>query len=172
MARTNNLGGNTMNALTNEYDQQAARFCRDTETTIDTKFLYSGPYFDEDKENRDIYQVTITRKGQTPWVFKFGQSLVNSRDYVEKACAQRSSRGESGLSISKYKKEAIRPPSDYSVLSAITKYDPGTFKEFCAEMGYSDDSRKAEKTYFAVQEQYQNVMRLFRDVMEALEEIQ
>jgi hypothetical protein len=53
------------------------------------------------------------------------------------------------------------PPSDYSILAAITKYDPGTFKDFCDDFGYSDDPIMAQRTYFKVQEGWAAVRRLF-----------
>jgi hypothetical protein len=52
-------------------------------------------------------------------------------------------------------------PSAYSVLSGITKSDPGTFRDFCDDYGYDDDSRSAEQTYFAVQDEWSRVRRFF-----------
>lgn len=52
-------------------------------------------------------------------------------------------------------------PSAYTILSGLTKYDPGTFADFCAEYGYDTDSRRAERTYFAVQEEWKRVEAFF-----------
>lgn len=126
------------------YTEQAEKFLTETGTIIETKFLYNGPHFEDDKENRDVYEITIKRPTRSPalWVFKFGQSIAAST------------------------------PTAYDVLACLTKYDPGTFQNFCDEFGYDTDSRKAEKTYFAVQEEWSNVQRLFGDVIDQLAEIQ
>lgn len=64
-------------------------------------------------------------------------------------------------------------PTAYDVLACLTKYDPGTFEDFCSEFGYDEDSRNAEKTYNAVKDEWQNVRALFTDSeIEQLQEIQ
>lgn len=65
------------------------------------------------------------------------------------------------------------PPSDYSILACLTKYDPGTFEAFCGEYGYNTDSRKAEQVYFAVQKEYQNLRGMFSEAeLEIMAKIQ
>lgn len=69
-------------------------------------------------------------------------------------------------------KEIIYPNS-YDVLACLTKYDPGTFENFCGDFGYDIDSRSAEKTYHAVVEEYTNLKILFSDEeLELMQEIQ
>ena len=68
------------------------------------------------------------------------------------------------------KKAAV--PSVYDVLACLTKYDPGTFEDFCSDYGYDNDSRTAERIYFAVQKEYTQLARLFTPgQMEELAEI-
>jgi hypothetical protein len=136
---------------TNTYEQEAEKFLKDTGTAFEAKFVYHGPYFDGDKEGRDVYEIVLTRGKRKPFRFKFGQSINNSV-----------TPGHSGR----------KAPTAYDVLSCLTKNDPGTFADFCSEYGYDEDSRKAEKTYFAVQEEWKGVERLFSDVLEALQGIQ
>ena len=63
-------------------------------------------------------------------------------------------------------------PVAYDVLAAITKTDPGSFEDFCDELGYDSDSRKAEATYKAVKAEWEKVNLFFAlDEIEALEEI-
>ena len=63
-------------------------------------------------------------------------------------------------------------PSAYDVLACITKNDPGTFEQFCAEYGYDVDSRKAESVYRAVVKEWQKVRRFFTSKeLEQLQEI-
>lgn len=68
------------------------------------------------------------------------------------------------------KKAAV--PSAYDVLACLQKYDPGTFEDFCSNCGYDEDSRAAERIYFAVQKEYTQLARLFTpEQMEELAEI-
>ena len=63
-------------------------------------------------------------------------------------------------------------PTAYDVLACLTKYDPGTFDEFCSEYGYNTDSRQAFKTYKAVVREWKNIEKLFSpEQIEALQEI-
>lgn len=68
--------------------------------------------------------------------------------------------------------EEIIYPSAYSVLACLTKSDPGTFANFCAEYGYNEDSRAAMRTYKAVCKDWLAVSKLFSDSeLEQLQEI-
>jgi hypothetical protein len=63
-------------------------------------------------------------------------------------------------------------PSAYTILSSITTHDPGTFRDFCYDYGYDMDSRKAERTYFAVQDEWERVRKFFSaDELDELREI-
>lgn len=146
-----------------EYDRQAEKFLQDTDTEFKAEFLYNGPYWDGEKEKRDIYEITLSR-GKNKFPFRFGQSIVNSKEDDSKH-VWRNKQG-------KFIPNKRTYPTPYDLLACLTKYDPGTFKEFCSEFGYDTDSRKAEKTYFAVQEEYSKVRKLFSpDEIEQLAEI-
>ena len=67
----------------------------------------------------------------------------------------------------------------------MQKYEIGDYFDFCSEFGYEpydyEDyirvngeyyNRKSWNTYKAVKKEYENVMRLFGDVIEELAEIQ
>lgn len=131
---------------TNEYDQQAIKFLNAHACTLTGKHLKRGKYFSDDEQERDIYEIHLKR-GSKEYIFTFGQSLANTKKGVA--------------------------PSAYDVLACLTKYEPGTFEDFCSEFGYDTDSKRAEKTYNAVRDEYLNVSRLFNeDEMEMLREIQ
>lgn len=158
---------------TTDYQKQADDFLKSCGATLTARFLFSGPYFPDDKDQRDVYEITITRKDRKPWVFKFGQSIAHSQSGVEKELAILDRKGFP--SWSKKALEAKRkkqPPTAYDVLACIEKHDVGTFDDFCAEFGYDTDSRKAETLYFAVQKEGKECQRMFGDVLEALQEIQ
>ena len=128
-----------------EYDERAEDFCEKTGTKIIIEYLKHDYHFQDDKEERDIYKVTIKRN-KKQFSLNFGQSLINSD-------------------------HGNTPPTEYGILAHITKYDPEDFENFCSEYGYDTDSKKAEKIYKAVEREYNNVYRLFSDVMEELQEI-
>ncbi len=55
------------------------------------------------------------------------------------------------------------PPSAYSVLSCLTKYEPGSFADFCAEFGYDEDSKTADRVYKAVCDEWKDLKTLYND---------
>lgn len=61
-------------------------------------------------------------------------------------------------------------PSNYDLLACLTKYDPGTFEDFCCDFGYDTNSRKAEKTYKAIVKEYEGLRRVFGDDVELWED--
>lgn len=130
----------------NEYDKQAEQFLKSTNTTMKVVFHKYDYYFDGDRDRRNIYKITLKRKGIGQYTFTFGTSLNDTWNHIE--------------------------PNAYDVLACIEKYDPESFEYFCDSYGYDTDSRKAEKIYKECLKQYKNVYRLFSDVLEQLREIQ
>ena len=63
----------------------------------------------------------------------------------------------------------------YDVLACVQKYEVGLFEDFIEEFGYTinstSDFKKVMTTYKAVKKEYDNIYRLFYDVMEELQEI-
>ena len=58
---------------------------------------------------------------------------------------------------------AGKEPTAYDVLAVITKYEPGTFADFCHEYGYDQDRRSAEKIYKAVRREFEKVSNFFTE---------
>lgn len=167
-----------------DYNKQATDFLKSTDTNVIIEFLRNGKHFDDDKENRDVYKVTIKRGGRR-FSFEFGNSTSNSQYYQDNnikertynTCGAPRSGGYRILDISKYMPyislKSGTPPSEYDILTCLTKYDVGSFEDFCDEYGYDTDSRKAKKTYKAVEKEYTNVCKIWSDVeIEQLQEIQ
>jgi len=100
------------------------------------------PYWG-DGVTRCVFTMQIARDHKR-YTFKFGQSIA----------------------------AGAQDPTMYDVLACLTKYDPGTFENFCSDYGYDTDSRSAERTYKAVCKEWQAVERLFGDIIEELQEIQ
>jgi hypothetical protein len=184
-----------------EYEQ-AELSLNEAGVTFKAEFLKHGKHFEDDKDERDIYKITLEREGRS-YSFNFGQSLQNSGKWM----AYRHIKGyeriyQSSKNISLFNEEVLKTVSElnktsrkpnrlltresnigknpdfkapdcYDVLACLTKYDPGTFEDFCGDFGYDEDSRTAEKTYKAVKNEFLNLERLFTPAqMEKLQEIQ
>lgn len=127
------------------YTEQADEFLRNTNTDYSCELLRTGKHFIGDTEDRNIYKITLVRSGRK-YIFEFGQSINATR--------------------------AGEAPSEYDVLSCLTKHHPGTFEDFCAEYGYDPDSRRAEKTYQGVLAEYEALERLYSEIeLDMLREI-
>jgi len=188
---TNNTGFIDLrknNVEVSEYQQQALDFLNATNTTIKVSFSHTGKHFDSDKEDRDIYDVTISR-GTRKFSFKFGNSINDSGFYYTKG-RQRFEIDRKELNtpnlanvikrrdwsfLNNGKSDIVHyptAPDEYSILCCLQKYDVGTFEDFCSEYGYDEDSRTAEKTYKAVCKEYDKVCSLWNDAeIEQLQEI-
>lgn len=174
----------------NEYTQQAKDFLNQTNTTFNAEFLKHGKHFADDKDNRDIYKITLKR-GARVFSFNFGQSINNSGFYYTKG-VQKTDLDRKYLkepkNLGRFIKQTLdfsflnngksdvihypKEPTEYDVLACLTKYEVGTLEDFCAEFGYDTDSKKAEVIYKAVLNEYQNVAMLWNDEeIELLSEI-
>lgn len=167
----------------NEYIQQATDFLQKANATM--KIEYVGLAVNKEwkeKEKRCLYEITLTSPLGSMY-FDFWDSIRNTeikvmtlKTYAEKKYQisfddlTYTETMQAKKELAAKKKAAI--PSAYDVLACLTKYDPGTFEDFCYEFGYDEDSRTAERIYFAVQKEYTQVSRLFTsEQMEELAEI-
>lgn len=169
-----------------DYQKQANDFLESTKTEFSVKYLRNGKYWDDDddKDERDIYLITIKR-GNRSYNFNFGQSLNKSGEWLVKDKNPRFTKtfpnkqaaiyyaAKIGNSFNVTKNPNFKAPTAYDVLTCLQKYEVGTFENFCSEFGYDTDSRKAQKIYKAVVNEWQNVAMLFTDKeIEQLQEIQ
>lgn len=107
---------------------------------VGLKFLRFAPYFDDDKQSRNIYSVCLFRTDKNSAVyFKFGDSIANAQEGKE--------------------------PDVYSILACVGSdyWTPDTFKEFCGEYGYNEDSRKAEKLFKVCRQQAEKIQSIFTE---------
>ncbi len=116
------------------YEKQATDFLEKTGCKMTITYKENRKYFPKDKETRDVYDVKIER-GKRKFKFEFGNSLYDSQF------------------------PNIKAPSEYSILSCLTKYDPGSFDDFCSEFGCDIDKR----TYNSVVKEWQNVCMIWSD---------
>ena len=169
----------------NEYTKQANDFLMKANATMKIDFVgiaVNKDWEEQENQKRNLYEVTLTSP-RGSMVFNFWDSIHNTNikrmtisEYAEK-CYKKpfnflsySEKITAKKELEAKKTEAT--PSAYDVLACITKYDPGTFENFCSEYGYNEDSRSAEKIYFAVQKEYTQLARLFTaEQMKELQEI-
>lgn len=168
-----------------DYEKQAEDFMNECSAKMDIMFVGCMPNcMWDDKESRNRYSVTITTpKGKMN--LDFWDSLNNTWKFKmahdKDRCARNMyGRYYEGLSITEKARVRDRMrgmeqegrPTYYDILACLESYDPGTFKDFCSEFGYSDDSIKAFKIYTACQEQYADLCRIFTpEQMDKLREI-
>ena len=172
----------------NEYDKQAEDFLKATKTTINIKFDSYRKYFPQDKEKRDVYNVTLKR-GNRKYTFTFGNSLNNSgcqiigfkgrivktiitENYFKYVDQAKQYNRKLYIIINRH--HAVAPyrltsnrelklpkePSNYAILACLDVLYDDNFEEFCASFGYDTDSRK---TYNAVLAQSNQLKILFND---------
>lgn len=155
-----------------EYQMQALNFLKKCDAFLEIRYLYDGnnELWDEKDVIREVYNVKITTP-RGSYSFKFYDSVHN---YERKKQIKKIRTGYDPYRRSLLTKEynELRP-TEYDVLTCLTPYDVGTFKDFCWSYGYDEDSMKAFKTYLAVQEEYDGLRRIFtKEQLDMLSEIQ
>ena len=146
-----------MTKVLSESDIQVKNFKEKHNVVMRLTFLGLRKHFPGDKEKRNVYHITIDRnigfgrpgKEQSMY-FNFGDSIRNTEHY--------------------------KKPTSYSILACLTKYEPGDFAEFASEFGYALDTaeeiRTAQQVHLAVRKEWEDVQRVFGDVLDELREIQ
>lgn len=157
----------------NEYEKQAEDFLKETNTTFRAVWIEHGLYFDDDIQTRDIYRIILTREGKKALDLRFGQSIAKSGTLkAHYVLTQQAIRDGRILLTNKDYLQKRTAPTAYDVLACVTKYDPGSFENFCQEYGYNTDSRQAERMYFDVVREYREVKRIWtEEEIEKLREI-
>lgn len=125
----------------------------------------------------DTYRATFTRTDAKLQCFKvplFHQSAAHSESELVRAKCSRGCGFQYREPMRHSSQCAANPanaesPSAYDILACVTKNDPGTFSDFCGDYGYDEDSRMAERTYFAVQHEWKQARAFF--TAEELEEL-
>ena len=167
--------------MNTNYEEQAIDFLTSTNTTFTATFLRHGPYFDE-TVSRDIYEIVLSRNGRI-WKFTFGNSIVASKKWTifdpkgntftnDDNVARKAKLYGRPSGVHTERNKDFEAPTPYSVLSTITKNDPGSFDDFCSDFGVDSDSKKAEILYTGVLQEWRELQRLFNDAeIEQLNEI-
>ena len=110
----------------------AEQFARRWDVDLEILGCEYKKHFIDDKEKRHVFKCKLTNKDGEEYEFEFGQSLSNGS----------------------------AEPDMYDILACLTKYDPCTYKDFCAEFGYAGGEDSLE-TYHNVKKEWEAVLRLF-----------
>jgi hypothetical protein len=120
-----------------EYAEDSEKFKKlVNQLVVTTKLIGYDKYFEEDKDARNIYRVTIKRNNKQI-SFRFGDSINNTNMGYE--------------------------PDLYSILSCVSsEFDvPESFADFCDEFGYDIDSIKHLRNHKAALKQSEKLHKLF-----------
>ena len=127
-----------------EYEEKALEFLDKAGATLSFERM-TEPRKDGFSCGGYDYKVTIQRNGKS-WTFDFSDSENNKQKNIM--------------------------PTAYDVLACLQKYEVGTFEDFCADYDYDNDSIKSMKVYKAVVKEYKQVVKMFSNVMDDLQEIE
>lgn len=158
----------------NEYLKKAEDFLTAHDAKIKIVFDHCGKYWEDDKENRNIYNVTITRDDKS-YTTQFGDSLHNTEEANKiKARAKMEARNLTGAEWRKIKNKYT--PNAYDILACLQKYEtPSDPWEFANEFGYEINShadfRKVDRICEACEKEYKAIYNMFSDCMDELAEI-
>lgn len=126
------------------YQKQANDFAKKHGITLKIKDSEYKKHFIDDKEQRYVFRCQLICNKKS-YTFNFGQSI----------------------------NAGSNEPTMYDILTCMTKYDPGSFENFCSEYGYELESGKAEKIYKAVCKEFEAMERLFtEETLGEMQEIQ
>lgn len=169
----------------NEYEKLASEFLEKNNIVIEKEFLKRDKYFQEDKEARNIFNITIknTLNNQN-FSFTFWDSIFNT--YSENNIVKRfiidnkaefwknplyytiSRFNNSPIVLSSKEREILKEvltkkPDDYTILSCIGSdyIDDYNFNDFCDTFGYDKDSIKALDLFNSLQKQSLKIKRFF-----------
>ena len=164
-----------------DYTKQALEFLEKAKATCNIEFggCTINPDWKE-KEYRNFYNVVLSSsRGSMNFVF---WDSINNTEVLKMTLAEYAKKrfkcqyeylthtDKAKASKELKEKKAAAVPSAYDILACMTKYDPGTFDEFCSEFGYDEYSKTADKIYIAVIKEYKQLERIF--TTEQMEELQ
>jgi hypothetical protein len=136
------------------------------EITISVKVIGKDFYFQDDKEERIILRIVILRD-KKEISFRFGMSIADTELFSENEpdrMRRNSFKRYSSVELMGKRKE-VKADLLYYILCCIAcDYSiPDTFKDFCGEFGYNEDSRKAEKLFHDCREQSEKLHTIFKE---------
>jgi hypothetical protein len=156
----------------------------DSGIVMQYQFIGIRKYWPEDKEARQVLKITIARNGKSI-NFEFGCSINDTDLFLDlyknppqgihskvSELAKTWRQESFQIIMGKKLKDAINKGRAefaddilYSILACIQSdfYTPDTFSDFCSVFCCDEDSKKAEKTYYALLEQSNKLRKIFTE---------
>jgi hypothetical protein len=138
------------------------KFCEDAQAGRDMDKVNTFPR--KTHIHGKHYRCTISGKDRGHVAYDFWNSYADEEHNYFKP------RDNGFMDRAKRAKHPAKTPTAYDLLACIEKNEQGTFKDFCSDFGYNEDSMKAFDVYRAVQEEYSKTRRFF--TAKELEEMQ
>lgn len=179
-----------------DYEKISQDFMEKQDVTIIKEFIGLKRYFQDDSEPRNVWKITVTRRGENSIGFDFGDSLANSNIPIKSVESGNGIRvsGPAGVKIcfthdDKAARESYRvycrkqgmitPPSDYDILACIASdayLESDDEYQFCLDYRYDvpkswDEYKALRDTYEKSKRQATQIKRLFSDCLDELWEI-
>ena len=133
------------------------RFCEDAQAGKDMDKINTFPR--KSHIHGKHYRCTISGPERGHVAYDFWNSYADEESNFKRR--NQTQPYESIQEHIKRTKQPVKTPTAYDLLACIEKNEPGTFKDFCGDFGYSEDSMRAFDTYRAVQEEYSKTRRFF-----------
>lgn len=124
--------------------------------------------------HRTVFETGWPKRGENLAAIKVLRELIDYTDKLPQTKSLMRNPNKNSFRFEAYAR-AI-PPTQAAVLYGILldaeSARCSTFNEWCSELGYDEDSRKAEKIYFTCQEESEQLDRLFnREQQEELRQL-
>jgi hypothetical protein len=144
------------------------KFCEDAQVGRDMDKVNTFPR--KSHIHGKHYRCTVSGEGRGHVAYDFWNSYADEEANHKRTRPM--NQYDTMQEFMKARKAPNQEPTAYDLLACIEKNERGTFKDFCADFGYSDDSMKAFDVYRAVQEEYSKTRRFFTAAeLEEMQEI-
>ena len=139
-----------------EYDAQAGEFMRKWGVKIHRHFVGKMRHFPDDREPRNVWEITLERDDGRSFSFRYGDSIVNTQGFPR------------------------HKPSDYGILadvSAKSCFDCKNVRDMVEEYGYDAPTNRREfdklhQIWVNSSEHGRKLRELFADCLDELQEVQ
>jgi hypothetical protein len=146
----------------NDYKGQAEAFLHETGVLFEIvkAVPQQSPRWAKDGKHGTCYSVTLAKLKEKPREGQYIGSIAYNRGHIAKEIQFFFWNSIAEKQKAEERLGYLDKPKAYDVLACLYMR-ADTFEDFCANFGYSEDSREAEKTYNEVREQNAKLESIF-----------